>query len=755
MSTEAKEHPYDSPTGGWGAVNSATKIVLKEGTNTLKSLFRANQVKGFDCPGCAWPDPSDRSIVEFCENGVKAIAAETTKKKVTREFFQQFTLKELETKEHLWLESNGRLTEPMSYNSQTDKYEPISWEDAFQTIGEELNKLSSPDEAVFYTSGRTSNEAAFLYQLFGRLFGTNNFPDCSNLCHESSGSALNEVIGVGKGTVTLDDFQKADAIYIIGQNPGTNHPRMLGELQKARKRGAKIISVNPLKEKGLIDFIHPQAVGQMLTGSATGISTHYYQPVTGGDQAFVQGMIKYILEQEETKGDILDKAFILQHTTHFYEYREFVRHLDWDFLVSESRLTKEQIVEAAEIYIQSDSVIICWAMGLTQHKHSVATIQELVNLLLLRGNIGKPGAGACPVRGHSNVQGNRTVGIWERPKKEFLERLGQAFEFSPPQKEGYSVVHAIKAMAEGKAKVFIGMGGNFAAATPDTDLTEQALRQCELTVNITTKLNRSHIIHGKKALILPCLGRTERDIQESGPQSVTVEDSMSMVHASTGKNNPASEHLMSEPAIVAGIAKATLSGKGKVDWDYLVADYSRIREKIEEVLPAFKNYNERIKEPGGFYLRNTAGEREWNTSASKAIFSINEAPKLFLPEGQFRLMTIRSHDQYNTTVYSNNDRYRGIRNNRRVVMINPADREKLGLKNCDKVDIHSLFEDGKPRVARDFTLVDYDIPEGCLASYFPETNVLVSVDSVAHKSHCPTFKFIPVKLVAAGIGIME
>lgn len=727
-------------------MRASGRIVLREGFKTLKSLLKVNQKKGFDCPGCAWPEHENRSVVEFCENGVKAVGAETTKNKVTRDFFQRFSVRDLEKKDHQWLEDNGRLTEPMVYNSLTDKYEPVTWDKAFELIGDELNKLSSPDEAVFYTSGRTSNEAAFLYQLFGRMFGTNNFPDCSNLCHESSGSALNEVIGIGKGTVTLDDFEKTDAIYIFGQNPGTNHPRMLLELRKASKRGAKILSFNPLKEKGLIEFVNPQNVGEMLVNKPTGISTHYYQPVNGGDQAVLQGMIKYILEEERKRGNILDRNFIHDHTSGFSEYEKFIQNVNWDRLVHESRLTKAQITEAAEVYIHSDRVIICWAMGLTQHKHAVATIQELVNLLLLKGNIGRPGAGVCPVRGHSNVQGNRTVGIYEKPSKSFLDNLGKTFNFKPPQHEGYDVVQAIKAMDEGKAKVFIGMGGNFAAATPDTGLTEQALRNCELTVNITTKLNRSHIVHGKKAVMLPCLGRTESDYQESGLQSVTVEDSMSMVHTSTGRNNPASNSLKSEPAIVAGIAKATLKNKDGVDWDYLVADYDRIRNKIEETIPLFSNFNKRLQQSYGFRLRNSASEREWNTPNAKANFTINEVPNLNLPEGQFRLMTVRSHDQYNTTVYSSNDRYRGILNNRRIVMINPEDRKKLGLKNGDKVNIQSIHADGKERVAMDFTLVDYDIPAGCLGSYFPETNVLVPIDSVADKSNCPTFKFIPVKL---------
>lgn len=736
-----------SAAGGWGAVLSSGKIVLREGLKTFQALLSVNQKNGFDCPGCAWPEHEKRSVVEFCENGVKAVGAETTNKKVTREFFEQFTLQDLEQKDHQWLEDNGRLTEPMVYDSLSDKYVPISWDDAFRIIGEELKKLASPDEALFYTSGRTSNEAAFLYQLFGRLYGTNNFPDCSNLCHESSGSALSEVIGIGKGTVTLDDFDEADAIFIFGQNPGTNHPRMLLELRKASKRGAKILCFNPLREKGLIEFINPQHIGEMLVNRSTSIATHYYQPVNGGDQAAIQGMVKYILEEEASVGNILDNEFIQHHTAGFQEYKNYILSVSWDFLIQESRLTKVQIKEAADVYIQSDRVIICWAMGLTQHKHAVATIQELVNLLLLKGNIGRKGAGVCPVRGHSNVQGNRTMGIYEKPSRSFLENLGKAFHFTPPQHEGYDVVQSIQAMAEGKAKVFIGMGGNFAAATPDTTYTEQGLRNCELTVNITTKLNRSHVVHGKKAIILPCLGRTELDVQSMGPQFVTVEDSMSMVHASRGKNTPVAPSLKSEPAIVAGIAKATLKHGGNVDWDNLVADYNRIRDKIEESIPLFENFNKRLEESHGFHLRNSASEREWSTQNAKANFSINKVPTLNLPEGQFRLMTVRSHDQYNTTVYSSNDRYRGIHGNRKVVMINADDRKKLGFDKGAKVDIQSFHADGKERIAKDFTLVDYDIPAGCLGSYFPETNVLVPLTSVADKSNCPTFKFIPVKLV--------
>lgn len=736
------------PAGGFPAlVASAEKLLeSKDVAKSVRALFAVNQPGGFDCPGCAWPDPKDTSVTEFCENGVKAIAAETTGRRVTREFFAQHTVTSLLEKTDHWLEAQGRLAEPMRYDPSSDTYRPISWDDAFQLLGGTLRELPDPNQAIFYTSGRTSNEAAFLYQLFVRRFGTNNLPDCSNMCHESSGVAMNQAIGIGKGTVLLEDFEKADLILILGQNPGTNHPRMLTELQKASRRGARIITLNPLVEKGLTRFLHPQDVGAMLTNRSTPITSLYLQPLIGGDLAALKGIMKWVLAFEEAApGTVLDQAFIDQHTSGFESFAADLHQTSWELIETQSGLDRAQLKSVAEAYCESKAVIACWAMGLTQHKHAVPTIQQIVNLLLLRGNIGRPGAGACPVRGHSNVQGDRTMGIHENPPVWFLDRLGREFGFEPPRAPGFHAVSAIKAMAEGRAKVFFAMGGNFARATPDTSYTEEALRQCALTAHVTTKLNRSHLVHGKDALILPCIGRTELDVQASGPQSVTVEDSMSMIHHSTGRFPPASAHLLSEPAIVAGLAKATLPA-GFLDWDDLVSDYDRIRNRIAGVIPGFENFNERLKAPGGFYLGNSAGRREWKTASSRAQFTVSAIPDLTLPPGVLRLMTVRSHDQYNTTVYGLDDRYRGIRKERRVLFLNREDMAQLGLEADARVDLESAYEDGQQRIAEGFLVVPYDIPRGCAASYFPETNVLVSVDSFADGSHTPVSKNIPIRI---------
>lgn len=745
MSTNGEhiEPKNDDPAGGWAALSSSLKHIRKE-ENTLrsvKSLLRVNQPEGFDCPGCAWPEPNNASRFEFCENGVKAVAFETTRKRVTPAFFAEHTVAELRSQSDRWLESQGRLTHPMRYNADTDHYEPVSWDDAFAMIGDTLKGFDDPNQAVFYTSGRTSNEAAFLYQLFGRMYGTNNFPDCSNMCHESSGVGLTESIGIGKGTVTIEDFEKADAIFVIGQNPGTNHPRMLTELQKASRRGAKIASFNPLRERGLVEFKHPQHVGEMVFGKGTPISTHYYQVLVGGDLAAIKGIIKHVLDAETAAPkQVLDHDFIEKNTTGFGAFAAEVNATTWEFIEQQSGLTRDQLKEAADVYIKAVSVICCWAMGLTQHKHSVPTIQMVANLLLLRGNIGKPGAGACPLRGHSNVQGDRTVGITPTAKPEFLNRLGDVFNFVPPRANGLDTVHAIKAMAGGAVKVFVSMGGNFVSATPDTEFTKTALKRCELTVQISTKLNRSHVVHGKQALILPCLGRSERDEQETGPQRVTVEDSMSMVHASSGRNPPASDQLLSEPAIVCGMAKATLGSA--IDWDSFVADYGNIRAKIADVLPAFHNYNERIRVPGGFYLGNSARDREWKTQSGVARFTLHAVPDLTLPDGQLRLMTMRSHDQFNTTIYDLDDRYRGVYGTRMVIFMNENDIRANGLDDGDVVDVTSHFE--RMREVKEFRVVTYDIPQGCAAGYFPELNPLVCIDSFADKSNTPTSKFIPV-----------
>lgn len=748
QSQQVDIHPYDAPAGGWGALQaSLTHIIQNKGVvRNFRSLLRVNQPDGFDCPGCAWPDPGHASAFEFCENGVKAVTFESTAKRVEPHFFSQHSVSSLREQSDHWLENQGRLTHPMRYNAATDHYEPIEWDDAFELIGDKLNALTSPDEAIFYTSGRTSNEAAFLYQLFGRMFGTNNFPDCSNMCHESSGVALGEQIGIGKGTVTLDDFDKADAIFVIGQNPGTNHPRMLTALQNASERGARIVTLNPLKEQGLVQFAHPQRVGQMLAGTATPISSLYLQVLIGGDMAALKGIMKHVLE---APGDVLDHDFIKRHTIGFDDFAADIGAADWDVIETQSGLTREQLREAADVYLGAKSVIICWAMGLTQHTHAVATIQQAVNLLLLGGHIGRPGAGACPVRGHSNVQGDRTMGITEQPKPAFLDALKRVFNFEPPREHGHDVVGAINAMLAGTGKVFIGLGGNFLRATPDTPLVDKALQKCELTVQISTKLNHSHLACGKDALILPCLGRTERDVQAGGLQQVTVEDSMSQVHASSGKNPPASVHLRSEPSIVAGIAAATLKPSACIDWHAMSADYSRIRDAIAAVLPeAFHEYNDRIKAPGGFYLGNSAASHDWRTATGKASFVVADIPDMTLPAGQLRMMTIRSHDQFNTTVYDNNDRYRGIFGTRRVILMSPEDIATRGLLDGDFVDItsHSI-DDGQKRHAAKWRVVEYDIPVGCAATYFPEANVLVSKNSFAKKSRTPVSKFVPITVV--------
>jgi len=759
--------------GGWGALKASTKFIIqsKSVLRSARTLLRVNQPDGFDCPGCAWPEPGKAHAFEFCENGVKAVTWETTGERVTSEFFAQHDVAELRKQSDHWLESHGRLTQPMRYDRDADRYVPIAWKDAFELIGEKLKSLASPNEAIFYTSGRTSNEAAFLWQLFGRLYGTNNFPDCSNMCHESSGIALTEAVGVGKGTVSIDDFQKADAIFVIGQNPGTNHPRMLSELQSAADRGCKIVAINPLKERGLERFAHPQRIGQMLTGRTTTLTSLYLQPIVGGDMAVMKGIMKCVLEkdaeakrlavvQRTTRTDVvhdaskgaIDHDFITQHTQGFDALQADIAATSWSDIEKHSGLSRSQIVAAAEIYMQSKRVIACWAMGLTQQKHAVATIQSVANLLLLGGHIGRDGAGLCPVRGHSNVQGDRTMGITEKPGPAFLAKLGEVFDFAPPVEHGFDVVESIHAMHEGKAKVFIAMGGNFAAATPDSAVTAQALERCDLTVHISTKLNRSHTIVGKDALILPCLGRTERDVQAGGDQRVTVEDSMSMVHASHGTNPPASADLLSEPAIVAGIATAALPTKARAtDFNFLIADYSRIREKIEAVMPAiFKDYNARINKPGGFYLGNTARDRQWITATGKANFITHPIPDLTLPAGQLRLMTLRSHDQYNTTIYGMDDRYRGIYGTRMVIFMNSADIAAKQLRDGDVVTITShTIEDGQQRSVAGFRIVAYDIPQGCAAGYFPEMNPLVSANSFADRSKTPLSKFIPVTVASA------
>lgn len=742
MSEKKAIEPYDKPAGGWDALKSSWQA-LREQQVVMKgagTLLRANQPRGFDCPGCAWPDRNPHSTFEFCENGVKAVANEATSRRVTREFFDQHPVAWLAAQDDHFLEAQGRLTEPMAYDADSDTYRPIGWDEAFAVIAESLNALASPDEAIFYTSGRTSNEAAFLYQLFVRQFGTNNLPDCSNMCHEASGVALTEQLGSGKGSVTLEDFEHAQAIFIFGQNPGTNHPRMLGELRNAARRGCRIVAFNPLRERGLERFANPQSPADMLGGAATQITSEYYQPRIGGDLAVATALCKAVIES-----GTVDRAFVAAHTHGFDAFDAAMRATRWDDLERESGLTRAQLDQAARTYIASDATILCWGMGITQHARSVATIQMLANLLLLRGNIGKPGAGPCPVRGHSNVQGDRTMGIYEQPSPAFLDRLGNTFDFEPPREHGHDTIGAIEAMHDGRARVFFAMGGNFAAATPDTARVHEALRRCELTVHVSTKLNRSHLVHGRQALILPCLGRTEIDLQANGPQAVTVEDSMSMVHLSSGMNPPASEHLLSEPAIVARLAAATLPS-GRTPWLWMVEDYDRIRERIAQVIDGFDDFNTRVRVPGGFHLHHPGRGRVFPTESGKAGFFVHVLGARHAQDDLLKLMTVRSHDQYNTTVYGLDDRYRGVHGLRRVCFISKTDLERLDLRDGDTVDITSVWSDGE-RTAQGFRLVEYDIPAGCLASYFPETNALVPLDHHAERARTPASKSIPVRLV--------
>ncbi|MFT5234964.1 MAG: molybdopterin-dependent oxidoreductase alpha subunit [Shewanella sp.] len=758
--TKKRIAKYDQAAGGWGALASTAKHLIKSENlaNNIRNLLKTNQDHGFDCPGCAWGESREQGHFKFCENGAKAVNWEATSKRVTAEFFQLHSVSELKLQDGYFLESQGRLAEPLTYNSDTDRYESISWADAFELIAGRLNGLAHPNRAEFYTSGRTSNEAAFLYQLFVRMYGSNNFPDCSNMCHEATGVALTASIGVGKGTVALDDFEHADAIFVFGQNPGSNHPRMLDTLHQASRRGAQIITFNTLKERGLERFANPQDKVEMITHGSTPISSVYFTPKLGGDMAAIRGMVKAMMAMDKHDkasggGGVFDDAFITEHSQGLERYLQLVEQTSWDKIIEQSGLTQAQLEQAAKAHLNADRVICTWAMGLTQHKHSVQTIQELANLQLLRGQLGKLGAGLCPVRGHSNVQGDRTMGINEKPNKVFLASLERVFGFSAPTEPGHNVVQAIHAMLSGESKVFIGLGGNFAAAAPDTDLTEEALSRCDLTVHIATKLNRTHLVTGKQALILPCLGRTDIDMQASGPQKVTVEDSFSMVHASAGVVEGELGEMLSEPAIIAGIAKATL-GEELVNWSEMIADYDNIRDKIADVLPSFEDFNNKIKQAGGFYLGNPAARYIWNTVSQKAEFAAHKLPDSIVPQSVygltnrpvFVLQTLRSHDQYNTTIYGLDDRYRGVYGQRRVVMMHAEDIALLGLAHLDKVNINSLWPDSKVRQVADFTLIEYEIPRGNVAAYYPETNPLVPLESVGDLSWTPTSKSIAVEI---------
>lgn len=746
--------PLSKVAGGIPSIVAAAKAAWNEMgvTRGVRTLLKLNQKSGFDCPGCAWPEPEgERSHAEFCENGAKHVADEATTKRATPEFFRNWSVADLREQSDFWLGKQGRITHPMVLRRGATNYEAISWDDAFAMIASELNSLGNPDEAIFYTSGRTSNEAAFLYQLFVRLFGTNNLPDCSNMCHESSGSALGETIGVGKGTVTLEDFDHAQAIFVIGQNPGTNHPRMLAALQKAKRNGCKLVHINPLPEVGMTQFKHPQEVLGWI-GKGTTLADLFLQVRINGDVALLQGIIKAVIDEERRRpGQVLDHEFIKTYTEGFEEFAVAVINTSWDEIVEQCGVSQEQIEAAARIFIDSEQTIFCWAMGLTQHKNAVANIQEIVNLMLCRGQIGKRGAGLCPVRGHSNVQGDRTMGIWERPTDSFLEKLGKEFNFEPPRQHGYDTVKAIAAMHDGKARVFFALGGNFLSATPDTEYTAESLRRCRLTVHVSTKLNRAHLITGEQALILPCLGRTETDVQSSGPQFVTTENSMAVVQASRGFLKPASSELLSEPAIVSRLARATLGTRSSMNWEALVADYDLIREHIERVVPGFDDYNVRVRQPGGFHLPSPVRQRIFNTPSGHAVFTVHALPRHELQPDQYLMMTMRSHDQFNTSIYGLDDRYRGIHNGRRVVFLNPDDVRSAGLSEGQTVDLISHFA-GEERIARKFVVVPYSIPRRCAATYFPETNVLVPLGSVADKSNTPASKSVVISIRPSGDG---
>ncbi|MBB4094918.1 FdhF/YdeP family oxidoreductase [Brucella pecoris] len=753
--------------GGWGALKSCGKQLLASGAplSGARTLLKANQPDGFDCPGCAWGDPEHGSSFEFCENGVKAVAWEATDRRTTPAFFREHTVSQLRGWTDYDLENTGRLTHPMRYNASTDQYEAIEWGEAFKAIGDILKSFDRPNRVEFYTSGRASNEAAFLYQLFVRAYGTNNFPDCSNMCHEASGVALKQSVGVGKGTVLLEDFEMADAIFVVGQNPGTNHPRMLGDLRRAAERGARIVVFNPIRERGLERFADPQNKLEMLHGGSEAIASDYFQPRLGGDLAAFRGMAKAVFAADDAalaagRPSILDRDFLGTHTAELEAYRVAVDSTSWEEIEDQSGLLRQSLERAAQIYMESERVICTWAMGITQHRHSVIMIREITNFMLLRGNIGRPGAGLCPVRGHSNVQGDRTVGINERPPVAFLDALEKEFDFEVPREPGHNVLGAIGAMLDGSAQAFIGLGGNFARATPDSPLISKALSGQRLTVHIATKLNHSHLVPGQDSFILPCLGRTEIDLNSRGTaQIVTVEDSMSMVHGSGGINAPASAHLRSEVAIIAGMAQATL-GPQPVDWLELADDYDLIRDRIARVLPDFYNFNERVRVPRGFHLRNSARELEWNTAKGKATFWTGALPETVEHQqargmpGRYVLQTFRSHDQYNTTIYGMDDRYRGVYGERQVVFMNADDMADIGVEAGDRADIVGEFDDGVERIARDFRFVPYDIPRGCIAGYYPEMNVLVPLASSGDESFTPTSKsvivsFRPLKSAAA------
>ncbi|MQB44718.1 FdhF/YdeP family oxidoreductase [Rhizobium sp. ICMP 5592] len=744
--------PYSGPAGGWGALKATAKAVREQMdvTEAPLLLFRTNKPDGFDCPGCAWPDKEHTSTFQFCENGAKAVTWEATNKRVTPEFFAEHTVTELLQWSDYDLENTGRLTHPLVYDSAMDTYKPIEWEAAFARIGEIMRSMPDPDMVEFYTSGRASNEAAFLFQLYAREYGTNNFPDCSNMCHEATSTGLPNSIGIGKGTVSLDDFDHCDLIISMGHNPGTNHPRMMGTLHECSKRGVPIIVFNPLKERALERFADPQSPVEMGTFSSTRIASSYYQVKIGGDAAALKGIMKAVLALAEVSPDAIDHAFIAEHTNGFDALTADLKQTEWADIERVSGLTRADLERVADAYVKSKATIIPYGMGITQHAKGTYNVQQIANLLLLRGNFGKPGAGICPLRGHSNVQGDRTVGITEKPNAALLAGIERAFGFKPPEHHGHDAVAGMQAMAEGRSKILLSLGGNLAIALPDPELCAKAMRKLDLAVHMNTKLNRSNLLIGKESIILPVLGRTEVDIQASGPQSVTIEDSMSMVHASRGKLKPASDQLRSEPAIVAAMAQATLPNS-KVEWMHLVDDYDRIRDKIEIVFPDFERYNERIRVPGGFRLPIGPTERVWKTPSGKAEFllfpGLNEDKEL-ADASVLKLATIRSHDQYNTTIYGLDDRYRGVFGRRDVLFMNDGDLAANGLEHGDLVEISTALPSGGKRRMK-LTAISYDIARGSVAAYYPEANCLIPIDYQDKQSGTPSYKSLPVRITKA------
>lgn len=739
---------YDGPAGGWGALK-ATAIAVRTQMDALEvpaTLLRTNQPDGFDCPGCAWPDKEHKSTFQFCENGAKAVTWEATTKRVTPEFFANNSVSSLWAKSDYELEGYGRLTHPMVYDKASDTFRPVEWQEAFRRIGEKLRQLD-PDAVEFYTSGRASNEAAFLLQLFARELGTNNFPDCSNMCHEATSTGLPRSIGIGKGTVSLEDFDKTELVISIGHNPGTNHPRMMGTLHELSRRGVPIIVFNPLRERALERFADPQSVVEMATLGSTDIASTYFQVKAGGDAAALKGIAKHLLEREVREGGILDQPFIDAHTQGFADFAADIAATGWEEIEQESGLTREDLDAVARAYAKSNATIITYGMGVTQHNKGTANVRLIADLLLLRGNIGKPGAGICPLRGHSNVQGNRTVGITEKPTAAFLSRIEEVFGFTPPTKHGHDAVMATQAMIAGEAKALICLGGNFAVAMPDHEQAFPALQKLDLSVHVGTKLNRTHLLVAKETWLFPCLGRTELDMQRTGRQSITVEDSMSMVHASSGKLRPASPHLLSEPAIVAGMARAALPDS-KVNWEELVADYDMIRDRIEQTIPGFTDYNQRIRTPGGFRMPLPPTERVWPTPSGKAMFSVFEGVDenaKGVGESVLRLITLRSHDQYNTTIYAMDDRYRGVFGRRDILFMNEEDMTERGLEHGDRVNIETALP-GHAQRLEDITVVAYSIARGSVGAYYPEANVLVPLDYLDKESGTPSYKSVPVRL---------